>query len=44
VNRAVIAMTAEIPVVIGVPPPEIAVIPPDIIVISQATKAGRQLL
>jgi hypothetical protein len=44
VNRAVIAMTAEIPSVIGIPPPEIAVIPPDIIVISQAAKAGRQLL
>jgi hypothetical protein len=44
VNRTVIALTAEIPVVIGIPPPEIAVIQPDIIIISQAAKAGRQLL
>ena len=43
-NGAVIAMTAEIPVVIGIPPSEIAVIPSDIFVISQATKAGGQLL
>jgi hypothetical protein len=39
-----IAVTAEIPSVIGIAPPEIAVIPPEVIVISQATKAGSQLL
>jgi hypothetical protein len=39
-----IAVTAEIPSVIGIAPPEIAVIRPEVIVISQATKAGSQLL
>jgi hypothetical protein len=44
VHGAMIVVAAEIPSVIGIAPPEIAVIPPDIIVISQATKAGSQLL
>ena len=39
VHGAMIAVTAEIPSVIGIAPPKIAVIPPEVIVISQATKA-----